>query len=87
MACIPVSKEMLEGFQKLYEYMLSSAEKQSIDFRKEGLFDHANLMEERAHQLHNYRWITLGDFPGMESAMLDETVRKYSRNDPQQEDA
>ena len=78
---------MLEGFQKLYEYMLSSAEKQSIDFRKEGLFDHANLMEERAHQLRSYNWVGQGDFPGMESAMLDEIVRKYSRNDTQQEDA
>ena len=74
------SKEEL--VQKLAEALpkfIEAAHQEAIYFRARGWFEHANWAEERAHQLENYNWPIWGEYPGLESAVLDEIRRMHGK--------
>ena len=73
----PNCKLSEEDKLRFYNGYLENMHTQAILKRAKGLFEAANYFAERAHQWENMRFIQVDEFPGMQSAWLDELVRFY----------
>lgn len=64
--------------RRFYDAFGEGLHKHAVRLRAQGRFDAANSFAEQAHQWENMQYIAHGDFPGMDSAWLDELIRMYA---------